>query len=230
MSELRAIIFDCDGVIADTEPVHYAAFARALGEHGVSLSRQEYYEHYLGYDDAGVFAHAFAHSGKKLAEHLWADLLRQKRRLYVEMIERDLAPLPGVQQLARSASRHWPLAIYSGAIRPEVDLIVQRLRIEDCFKAIVTTEDVSEGKPDPEGYLLALERLRQNAPLDPPLEAGECLVVEDSLPGIEAAHAAGMRVLAVTTSHPAEQLGSAEAVVDSLKSVDVEFCKRLLAR
>ena len=230
MSELRAIIFDCDGVIADTEPVHYAAFARALGEHGVSLSRQEYYEHYLGYDDAGVFVHAFAHSGKQLAEHLWADLLEQKRRLYLEMIERDLAPLPGVQQLARGAARHWPLAIYSGAIRPEVDLIVRRLAIENCFKAIVTTEDVSAGKPDPEGYLLALERLRQAAPLDPPLQAAECLVVEDSLPGIEAAHAADMRVLAVTTSHPADQLGSAGAVVDSLESVDVEFCRRMFAR
>ena len=230
MSEPRAIIFDCDGVIADTEPVHYAAFARVLSEHGVPLSRQEYYEHCLGYDDAGVFVHAFAHAGKQLGEQFWADLLEQKRRLYLEMIERDLAPLPGVQQLARSAAKHWPLAICSGAIRPEVDLVVQRLGLDGCFKAIVTSEDVSAGKPDPEGYLLALERLRQAAPLDPPLKAGECLVIEDSLPGIDAAHAADMRVLAVTTSHPAEQLGSARAVVDSLESVDVEFCRGLFAR
>jgi len=230
LNELRAIIFDCDGVIADTEPVHYAAFARALSEHGVTLSQQEYYEHCLGYDDAGVFVHAFAHAGKQLGEQLWADLLEQKRRLYSEMIERDLAPLPGVQQLARSAAQHWPLAIYSGAIRPEIDLVVQRLGLDGCFKAIVTSEDVSAGKPDPEGYLLALERLREAAPLEPPLQAGECLVIEDSLPGIEAAHAADMRVLAVTTSHPAEQLASARAVVDSLESVDVEFCRGLFAR
>ena len=230
MDELRAIIFDCDGVIADTEPVHYAAFARALSEHGVSLSRQEYYEHCLGYDDAGVFVHAFAHAGKQLGEQLWAELLEQKRRLYLEMIERDLAPLPGVQQLVRSAAKHWPLAIYSGAIRCEVDLVVQRLGLDGCFKAIVTSEDVSAGKPDPEGYVLALERLREAAPLEPPLQARECLVIEDSLPGIDAAHAADMRVLAVTTSHPPEQLGSAQAVVDSLEGVDLELCRSLFAR
>ena len=120
----------------------------------------------------------------------------------------------------RAAAQRWPLAICSGALRREVEYIVERFGLKECFSVIVTADDLSANKPDPEGYLRSLRLLRDSAGLDPPLEADECLVIEDSLPGIAAGHAAGMRVLAVTTSHAAEQLGSAEAVVGSLAEVD----------
>ncbi len=224
---LRAIIFDCDGVICDSEPIHYEAFAAVLGRGGLSLSRADYYEHCLGFDDQGVFDHAYEHAGRELDSAVRDELLAGKQRMFLELIQKRLVPLPGVQQFVRAAAQRWPLAVCSGALRREVEYIVEQLGLKECFSAIVTADDLSANKPDPEGYLRSLRLLQDSAGLDPLLEADECLVIEDSLPGIAAGHAAGMRVLAVTTSHAAEQLGSAEAVVGSLAEVDLASVEAL---
>ena len=224
MSRLRAIIFDCDGVIADTEPVHCDAFARTLAEHNISMSREEYYADCLGFDDEGLFEHIFRRDGNPLSRAEMDTLLTRKRELYMTLIEADRVQLPGVVDFVRDASQRWPLAICSAAIRPEVDHITEALGIASCFAVIVTAENVAATKPHPEGYLQALRLLNETGRFDPPLRADECLVIEDSVPGIRAGQAAGMTVLAVASSHPADQLTAANAVTPTLADIDPTAC------
>jgi HAD superfamily hydrolase (TIGR01549 family) len=127
---------------------------------------------------------------------------------------------PGVVETVRRSATQYPLAIASGALRSEIEFVLERGAIRDCFQVIVAAEDVSECKPDPEGYLKALAQL--NAALNAEIQAHECLVIEDSLAGIEAAKAAGMRCVAVTNSYAAEELNNADSVVKSLEGVELE--------
>ena len=143
MSRLRAIIFDCDGVIADTEPVHCDAFARTLAEHKISMSREEYYADCLGFDDEGLIEHIFRRDGNPLSRAEMDTLLARKRELYMDLIEADRVQLPGVVDFVRAAGQRWPLAICSAAIRPEVDHITEALGIASCFAVIVTAENVA---------------------------------------------------------------------------------------
>ncbi|MFQ6047985.1 MAG: HAD family hydrolase [Phycisphaerae bacterium] len=227
MPPLRAIIFDFDGVIADTEPAHYRAFARTLAEQGLSLSRDDYYQRYLGYDDDGVFRQAYREAGRRLADQQAAELLARKRDYYLRIIRDELRALPGVEQFVRWAARRWPLAICSGAIRREIDLVLKRMHLAECFCLIVSSELVGVSKPDPAGYRLTFARLSQQRRFEPPLEPAHCLVIEDSLPGIQAAQAAGMCTVAVATSHRPEQLRPAQAVVNSLAELDADLLARL---
>lgn len=221
---LKAIIFDCDGVIADSEPIHMSAFAQVLSEEGINLTKQDYFDHYLALDDRGCFSKAFARQGDVLSVDHQTELVKRKAR-YVEqkMLER-LELLPGAADLIRTASQSYPLAVASGALRHEIERILDRGSLCDCFRVIVSAEDVERCKPDPEPFLKALQLL--NLSLDP-IEPAECLVIEDSIHGVRAAQEAAMRCLAVTTSYPAEKLTAATRVVDSLANISLREIESL---
>ncbi|HXF92660.1 MAG TPA: HAD family phosphatase [Nitrospiraceae bacterium] len=224
---LRALIFDFDGVIADTEPIHFAAFRKVLAEIGVSLTEADYYANYLGYDDKGCFAAALAANGRSAPPALIADLVARKANTYMEHIRRHLIIFPGVRELVRDAAARYRLAIASGALRPEIEFILEQAGIRKEFAHITSSEDVMRGKPDPEGFLHALAALNQQRS-DESLAAADCLVIEDSIPGIRAARTAGMKVLAVANTHTVQDLREADAVVPSLERVDLaELNKRL---
>ncbi len=224
---LRALIFDFDGVIADTEPIHFAAFRKVLAEIGILLTEADYYANYLGYDDKGCFAAALAANGRSAPPALIADLVARKADAYMEHIRRHLVIFPGVQKLVRDAAAQYRLAIASGALRSEIEFILEQAGIRKEFAHITSSEDVTRGKPDPEGFLHALAALNQQKP-DEPLAAVDCLVIEDSIPGIRAAHAANMKVLAVANTHTVQDLREADAVVSSLERVDLaELNERL---
>ena len=218
---LRAIIFDFDGVVADNEPVHCAMFQRVLGELGIFLSEDEYYAEYLGYDDKGCFAAALTAKGQPAPQTLINDLVARKAAVYLDHIRTHLVIFPGVQDFVREAAKQYRLAIASGALRHEIEFILEQAGIRKEFEHITSAEDVSRGKPNPDPFLHALASLNQKAGgSTAPLVARDCLVVEDSIPGVQAAHRAGMKVLAVTNTHPAEDLREADAVRTSLKEVD----------
>ena len=222
---LRAIIFDCDGVIADTEPTHLAGFARVLSENGISLSKEDYFDHYLALDDRGCFTKAFADKGLMLSQHRLSELVKQKAE-YVELVMRtELTLLPGAAEFIRAAADHYPLAVASGALRAEIEAIVSYGRLQDCFKAIVSAEDTARSKPYPDPFIKALEQLNVTATetIQPP----ECLVIEDSIHGVRAANQAGMKCLAVTNSYPKEKLFAADLVVDSLRGLSLKEVERL---
>ena len=217
---VRAIIFDFDGIIADSEPVHFAVFQRVLGELGLFLSKEEYYAEYLGYDDKGCFTAFLNAHGRTVSSELIEGLVVRKGAAYLESIRRHLVIFPGVREFVRQAAPQHRLAICSGALRHEIELILEEAGIRKEFEHITSAEDVRRGKPDPEGFTHALASLNRLHPEDV-LQPADCLVVEDSLPGIRGAHAAGMKVLAVANTHAADELGEADAVAPSLAGVDL---------
>ncbi len=224
---LRAVIFDFDGVIADTEPLHFAAFRKVLAEIGVALTEADYYANYLGYDDKGCFAAALTANGRPAPPATVADLVARKAGAYMEHIRRHLVVFPGVRELVRGAAARYRLAIASGALRHEIEFILEQAGIRKEFAQITSAEDVTRGKPDPEGFLHALASLNRERPAEP-LAAADCLVIEDSIPGIRAARAAGMKVLAVANTHTIQDLREADAVTHSLEGMNLtELSERL---
>jgi HAD superfamily hydrolase (TIGR01509 family) len=224
---LRAIIFDFDGVVADSEPVHFAVFQRVLGDLGFFLSKEEYYSSYLGYDDKGCFAAFLTERGQTASPAAIDDLVRRKAVAYLDYIRHHLVIFPGVREFVREAAGRYRLAICSGALRHEIEFILEEAGIRKEFEHITSAEDIAHGKPDPEGFLhalAALDRIRLHEQLTP----AECLVIEDSIPGIRGARAAGMKVLAVANTHAVEELHEADAVTHSLVGLAPRELERLL--
>jgi HAD superfamily hydrolase (TIGR01509 family) len=221
---LRAIIFDFNGVIIDDEPLHLELFRRVLGEEGLGLTDADYHEKYLGYDDRGCFVAALTDAGRAqaAAEATFINGLIARKAVYYRQAIDERLLFPGVVEFVRRAARRFPLAIVSGALRPEIELVLGRGRIRDCFSVIIAAEDVSECKPHPEGYLKALAALNAHPSAQTAIQPAECLVIEDSVAGVEAARRAGMRCLAVTNSYRAEELAGADWVTASLAECELE--------
>jgi beta-phosphoglucomutase len=211
----EAVIFDFDGVIVDTEPLHYAAFQRTLEPLGLHFSWQEYVETYIGFDDRDAFRHAFSLKGTILSQSELHTLIEQKATFFKEVIGSGVSAYPGVLDLIfHLHTNKFPLAICSGALRSDIDPILAMLGITDYFGVIVTADDVAASKPDPECYQLAFQRLQslhQNG-----LSKETTVAIEDTPAGISAAKGAGLIVCAVTNSYPAERLNKATFVTESL--------------
>jgi HAD superfamily hydrolase (TIGR01509 family) len=220
---IRAILFDCNGIIIDDEPIHLRLFQKVLQEEGISLSPQEYYQKYLALDDRSCYKEVLREHQRVATDSYIQKLIRKKAHYYQKVIAEELRIFPGVQSFVKKHQKHYMLGVVSGALRHEIDLILERAGIISAYSVIVSTEDVQMGKPNPEGYLLAWEKLNTLPKFkNHPLKAQECLVIEDSIHGIEAAHHAGMKCLAVTNSYPKEKLTHADCVVDTLEGLRVE--------
>ncbi len=217
----EAVIFDFDGVIADTEPLHCEAFRRVLEPLGIRFTWQEYVDVYMGFDDRDAFREAFRARGRFLDDRRLPELIVAKSRIFGGIVRDGVASYPGaVPTIERLHAAGVPLAICSGALRADLDPILSRLGVAHCFLHVVSADDVRRGKPDPEGYLLAYRMLSSSRPAALSL-AKRCLAVEDTPAGVEAAKGAGLSVLAVTNSSPAEHLAGADYVARSL--ADVRF-------
>lgn len=215
---LKALIFDCDGVIADSEHLHFSLFQKVLAEVGIALTQAEYVEKYLAMDDRGCFEAVFKANGKALSEEERARLIAQKTGLYKKTAAQNLVILPGVVEFVMAVSQKYPLAMASGALKEEVLLMIEAAGIRHYFDVVVAAEDVKNGKPAPDAYLKALEELNKKHP-GKNIQPSECLVVEDSLHGLISAHAAGMKVVGVTTTYPAEALSAADRVAPVLTAL-----------
>ena len=216
MSTLRALIFDFDGIIANTEPLHFASLRQTLKEIGIELTEAEYYADYLGYDDRGCFIAALTANGRPIDHATLSRLMKRKAVAYLESVKHHQVIFPGIPEFVRDAARSYPLAIASGALRHEIEYILEEAGLRKDFLHIISAEDVTKGKPDPEPFLMAWKALQQQ---DAGLTTASCLVIEDSLPGIRGAKAAGMKVLAVTNTHTVQDLHEAHAITHSLKDI-----------
>lgn len=214
---MRAIIFDFDGVIADTEPLHFEGLRRTLADIGIALTEPDYYANYLGFDDRGCILEALRVNHRPAPPAVVQDLMRKKAAAYLASIKDHLVIFPGVVAFVEEAAACCPIAIASGALRPEIELILEQAGIRKAFSQITSAEDVTRGKPDPEPFLQALSGLnRLNGTAIAP---AACLVIEDSLPGIRAAKAAGMKVLAVANTHTVQDLHEAHAITHALHEI-----------
>jgi beta-phosphoglucomutase len=208
---IRAVIFDFNGILVDDEPVHYELFREVLGQEGIALDERRYHERYLGFDDRGCFEAALADAGQEAGRDRVAELIARKARRYAAVAEEGLRFFPGAADCLEALAGRWPLAICSGALRPEIEFALARLGLRDRVAAIVSAEDTTRCKPDPEGYRLALDALRASSEALADLRPGECLVVEDSLAGVESARAAGMRAVGIAHTYALDELSGAGA-------------------
>jgi beta-phosphoglucomutase-like phosphatase (HAD superfamily) len=231
---IGAVIFDFNGVLVDDESVHCALFQEVLAQEEVTITERDYHERYLGYDDRGCFDAALKDAGQQVDRARLDDLIARKARRYVEVAERGLRFFPAAAETLRAIAARWPVAINSGALRPEIEYALRRLGCLDRVAAIISAEDTDKCKPDPEGYRLAFEALRARGRADRNGDATErlspsaCLVIEDSLAGIASAKGAGMRAVGVSTTYDADQLREAGAddVVETLAAFTPEWIER----
>ncbi len=224
---LRAILFDFDGTIALSEPLHYAAFAEVLARRGIVLAEPIYYERYLALTDRECVRRMVEDFERPDLRDDVAGLVREKSAAMAVRLARGVPLCPGVEGFVAAAAERAALMIVSGALRNEITSVLARSGLERFFPLIVSAEDVRAGKPDPEGYRLAVARLRRGALRD--LDARQCLAVEDAPKGITAARAAGIRVVALPHSFPAEALRDADRVYPSYAAVDWRALEELLA-
>jgi beta-phosphoglucomutase len=219
MTVIRAIVFDFDGVLADSEPLHLLAYQEVLSDLGVTLTHAEYYAEYLGYDDVGVFTAIARAHGWEMDEAKLESLVKEKGRVFDSMLETTDVLYPGVEACIEGLAAEYPIGIASGALRPEIEAILSRARLERHFRFIVASGDTVRSKPAPDPYLRAAE-LHALAP-------AACLAIEDSHWGIVSAREAGLSCVGITTTYPRAELHQANRVIDSLAEFTPAFIRSL---
>lgn len=216
---MPVVLFDFNGVIADDEGLHFEAFRRVLAPLGIDVDRARYDEELLGFDDLGVARHLFPR--QTAAEH--AAFLAEKSAAYDALTAGGVPAFAGACELVRALdARGVPLAIVSGALRPEIERILVGHGIRDCFRVVVAAEDVKRCKPDPEGYTLGLARLG--------VSSARGVAIEDSPAGIRSARDAGLRVIGVAHSAPLHAIAHAHMAVPHIAELDVDRVLGMLGK
>lgn len=216
---LQAVIFDFDGVIADSEGLHYQALNTIFNRLGVDIPKAVHWDRYLGFTDQENIEAVNRDYAMGLDDAAIAEQMAEKKVVFEELAASDSMIIDGVAAfIGMLTANKVRLAICSGALRSDIDLMLSNADFKDAFEVIVTADDVEHGKPDPQGYLMALERL--NATGKTPIRPADCIVIEDSHWGLEAAAAAGMNPIAVTNTYSSDELtGKAKKVVDRLDAL-----------
>jgi beta-phosphoglucomutase len=214
---VKAIVFDFDGVLADSEMLHLRVYNELLAPSGVQLSKTEYCEKYLGFDDEGVFEQLAQDQQIMLGDEEIEVLISEKARRFEALVAAGGVLYPGAVACVRRLAAEWPLAICSGARRSEIELMLRGGGLLDTFRFIVATGDTDRGKPAPDPYARAAEL--HGVP------AAACLAIEDSHAGLDSARSAGLRTIAISHTYPRATL-SADVVIDSLDELTVEFVRK----
>ena len=207
-SGIRAIVFDFDGVLADSEPLHLRAYQKVLGPIGITMTRHEYYANYLGYDDEGVFTKIAQGHGIRMDVRQITALIEEKTRVFDEMIGAGEMLYPAARACVERLAATFPLGIASGALRHEIETILRAGKLDRHFRFIVASGDTREGKPAPDPY-------RRAAELHGVPPSG-CLAIEDSRWGIESAKSAGLWCIGITNTYPPQELAVADHVIATL--------------
>jgi beta-phosphoglucomutase len=225
---LQAIIFDFDGVIADSERLHLRAYQEVLAPEGVTLSERDYYDRYLGYDDVGVFRELGRDKGLAMDEGRLATLIERKGQRYDQLAAAGEMLYPGAADFIRAAAAVVPIAIASGALTHEIEEILERAGLRSVFPVIVGADQTARSKPHPEPYVTAFARLKAHAGRE--LEPWRSVAIEDSKWGLVSARGADLRLVAVTNTYSAAELrDEAELVCEGLSHLTLERLDQLVA-
>lgn len=217
-SRVRAVLWDMDGVIVDSGHYHMRSWQETYSRHGINYTEQDFSRDF-GKRNEEIIRHVL---GKAFTEEKFRAIAREKEITFRQLITGNVQALPGVVKLCEALDAAGFLqALVSSTPLENIDLIIGSLGIKNCFRQIISAYDVTEGKPSPQGYLLAARRLGA--------QPQNCLVIEDAVAGIVAARAGGMKCIAVTTTHPTEKLTAADFIFSNLESVTVTVVETLLA-
>ncbi len=226
---LAGVVFDFDGVLADSEPLHLRAYQDVLADRGMTLGVADYYDRYLGFDDVGVFRTVWSDQGRVLDAATLAELIRMKGERFEALAGEGEGLFPGAADCVRRVAAETPIAIASGALAPEIETVLAAAGLRHHFRAVVASGDTPRSKPAPDPYLRALALLRPHVAAAA-LDAGGCVVaVEDSMWGIESALAAGLRCVGVAQTYAASRLGTAHVVVPTIADVTPETLRAACA-
>ena len=227
---LRAVIFDFDGVITDSEVLHFRSFNQVLAQYGIEITTKDYYKDYLGLSDLDLLNLLVDKGRLKLNKHQIENLAEQKKQVFEKLAKTEGRIIEGVRDFLQMLRQNdIPMAICSGALLVEIELILEEARLRSFFEVIVSAEQVKKGKPNPQGFLLTLQKLNHNEKSQNPILANQCVVIEDSHWGLEAAKAAGMHTIAITNSYDADQLALAEKVITNLGQLSISDLQKLCA-
>lgn len=222
---LKAIIFDFDGIIADTEPAHLKGFKTTLKEINIELTDDDYYDKYLAYDDKRLFAEIIKDNDRKYTDSLLEDLIARKHRIMTKLFKEYVELFPGFMEFLNLIGDRYIISIASGALRSEIEFILRKFEIDKRFNNITAAEDVVNCKPDPEPFNLCLYIINRTNGTN--IKPTECLVFEDSVHGLEAAKAAKMKCIAITNSYSHNTLKEADLIVNGFNEVNIEIMERL---
>lgn len=229
---IRAFLFDFDGLLADTEPLHLAGFRAAAEPHGITLSDEDYYTHFVGFDDRDGFRELWRRAGREAPEGAELNaLIETKARAVAAAFASDLRPRPGAVAFATAATEYFAAGVCSGALRQEVADGLRSLGLTERLPDVVAAEDVAHSKPDPAGYvrLIGLLSAAVEARGEPPLQPHHCLALEDTRHGLQSARAAGVYTVAVLGTEAADLLSPwADRVLNGLEGVDPQALAREL--
>lgn len=211
---IRAVVFDFDGVIANSEPLHFRSYRDVLVERGITLTERAYYDRYLGYDDVGAFRAIADDSGVTFTEHDIADLVARKALRLVEIEKAQSVLFDGAREAIVRMAAAFPIAIASGALKPEILRVLDHEGLRELFPIVVSAEDTPASKPDPAPYLRAVELLARTVH---GLQPSECVAIEDSVWGLQSATTAGLKTVAIAHTYPAADLvAHASATIEHL--------------
>jgi HAD superfamily hydrolase (TIGR01509 family) len=219
---LRAVIFDFDGIIVDSEPLIFNLTQEMAALEGWAVSEEEYYRDYLAMDDRGIVEHLYNSHGHPVDVARRDELVAWKGQRYQEIIREGLPPIAGAAEFISELTPRYPLAIASGSLRVEIHHLLTKMGLREKFSVLATADDCQRSKPDPEVYLTALSRLRRLPRFgDEPLQSEECLAIEDAPLGVVAAQAAGFKCLALAHSRPLQELQHADLVASEFADIEM---------
>lgn len=230
---LKAVLFDFNGVIIKDEAIHQQLIEEILLEENLRPSPQEYREICLGRSDRACIVELLKRRGRVVTESYLNQLITRKAEAYQSKLEtlEKLPIYPGLEDLIYQIRvAKLPMGVVSGALRSEVELVLNRASLAQYFSVIVAGDDITASKPQPDGYLLAVEKLNQQYP-DLQAQASDCLAIEDTLSGIQAAKSARMQVVGVANTYPFHMLQrQANWTVDYLNDLELERVQQVYSR
>ena len=211
---IRAIIFDFDGVLVDSEPLHEWAIRESVREIGWTFTRERFYAEIVGRGDENAYRKIAEWNGAAISDAGIGAMLKDKWRLMDVGIHADKYTIqPGAAEAVHAAKRRGPVAVCSGSVNATVDSMLRRIGLRDVLDTLVCGDDVPRMKPAPDGYLLAAKQLG--------VAPSECLAIEDTPTGVKAARSAGMREVGVCHTVGPESLHEATTVLGSIRELDL---------
>lgn len=230
---LKAVLFDFNGVILNDEFLHEKLIDQLLIEENLRPKAGEFRKYCLGRNDRACLTDLFALRGRVLSDPYLDGLIARKAKAYAhEMAQLQNLPIyPGLQDfIFQVRAARLKLAVVSGALRSEIEQVLERIHLRDAFSVLVSGDEGLPSKPEPDGYLKAVEKLNQQFP-DLRLQPEECLAIEDTFAGIESAKRAGVPVVGVANTYPFHMLQRrANWTVDYLSDLELERIQQVFAR